>query len=442
MALNFDLTYLEPLVTKEKLNGIKDEILSAQKTLESRRGAGSDFLGWLSPKEMNGENELDRIESCAKKLRLQSDVVLVIGIGGSYLGARAAIEFLNSPLYNSLPGTKTQVWFLGNDISASHIAEILNICEGKDVSAIVISKSGTTTEPAVAFRIIKGYLEKRYGEKAADRIVAITDASRGALRTLSEREGYETFVIPDDVGGRFSVLTPVGLLPAAVAEIDIKALVSGAQAASESYRTAPFEQNDCLKYAAVRNILLREGKGVEIFASWDSCLGMTGEWLKQLFGESEGKDGKGLLPASVLFTTDLHSMGQFIQDGSRIMFETVLSFEKDKDTIFVEKASEDLDGLNYLAGMSLTEMTERAKTAVAMAHRSGKTYSGMLSIAERSEAEYGALLYFFEYACGVSGYTLGVNPFNQPGVEDYKKNMFALLGKPGYEDLARELLQK
>lgn len=442
MAISVDLRYLDPDVSRGDMEAIAPRILAAQKTLAEKTGAGSDFLGWTTPAALNKNAEIARIMRCAQRLRETSDAVIVVGIGGSYLGARAAIEYLVSPMYNSLPGKKPQIWFLGNDISASHMAETLEACEGKKLSVIVVSKSGTTTEPAVAFRILKQELDRRYGAQAASHIVAITDAARGALHTMAVKEGFETFVIPDDVGGRFSVLTPVGLLPIAVAGADIEELLLGAADAAAKYADTDFWSNDCLQYAAVRNILLEKGRPVELFASWDPCLTMTGEWLKQLFGESEGKQHKGLFPAAVTYTTDLHSMGQFVQDGSRIMFETVLSFEKDKTDIPVKTQDNDLDGLNYLNGMTMCEMTGRAKTAVAMAHRSGGTPSVMITTPARTPYEYGWMLYFFEYACGVSGYTLGVNPFDQPGVEDYKKNMFALLGKPGYQELASKLLQK
>lgn len=442
MSISVDFKYLAPDVTREDLEAMAPRALAAQKILAEKSGAGNDFLGWTTPEKLNSNSEIARIMRCAQRLRESSDAVIVVGIGGSYLGARAAIEYLVSPMYNSLPGKKPNIWFLGNDISASHMAETLEACEGKSLSVIVISKSGTTTEPAVAFRVLKQELEKRYGSQAASHIVAITDAARGALHTMAEKEGYESFVIPDDVGGRFSVLTPVGLLPIAIAGVDIEALLLGAADAAIECAKTDFWANDCLKYAAARNVLLEKGKSVELYASWDPCLTMTGEWLKQLYGESEGKQQKGLFPAAVTYTTDLHSMGQFVQDGSRIMFETVLSFEKDKTDIPVNKQKSDLDGLNYLNGMTMCEMTGRAKEAVAMAHRSGNTPSIMISTPARTPYEYGWMLYFFEYACGVSGYILGVNPFDQPGVEDYKKNMFALLGKPGYEELAAKLLQK
>lgn len=430
VELNFE--FLAPFVTREDFEALAPEVLAAQQTLRQKSGAGSDFLGWLEPKAINTDDDLLRLTRCAERLRETSDHILVVGIGGSYLGARAAIEYLVSPLYNSLPNESPKVWFVGNDLSASHIAEVLKICKGKRLSVIVISKSGTTTEPAVAFRLIKQEMLKRYGEQAACRIVAVTDKAHGALRTMADQEGYETFVIPDDIGGRYSVLTPVGLLPAAAAGISISQLLRGASDAKKACDVADFWQNPCLQYVAARNILYRKGCAIELFCGWDSCLTMTAEWLKQLFGESEGKDHKGLFPASATYTTDLHSLGQFVQDGSRTLFETVLSFKEDSASITLQREESDLDDLNYLAGMTLTEIREKARRAVAMAHHKGGAASMMLSLDARTPYEYGWLLYFFEYACGVSGYTLKVNPFNQPGVEDYKTNMFALLGKPGY----------
>lgn len=442
MAIALDFTYLEPYVTRVELEQIAPEILAAQQMLTQKTGLGNGFLGWLDPRSLNTDDDLLRLTCCAARLHETSDAVLVVGIGGSYIGARAAIEYLVSPLYNSLPFATPKIWFLGNDLSASHLTEVLKSCKGQRISVIVISKSGTTTEPAVAFRVLKQEMLKRYGDQTASHIVTITDKAHGALRTLTDQEGYESFVIPDDVGGRFSVLTPVGLLPIAVAGISISGLLAGAADAAKACANTDFWRNPCLQYVAARNTLLRKGCTVELFCGWDSCLAMTVEWLKQLFGESEGKEHRGLFPASVTYTTDLHSLGQFVQDGSRVMFETVLSFKDDNASVTIQKEDNDLDGLNYLAGKTLGEMTERAKQAVAMAHHAGGIASMLLSIPSRTPYEYGWLLYFFEYACGVSGYTLKVNPFDQPGVEDYKKNMFALLGKPGYQDLANRLLQK
>ena len=431
MAVKIDLTYLESVVTRQDLQQISSEVLLAQKTLLGKIGPGSEFTGWLDPAQINTDQALTQLVQCAKRLRETSDAILVVGIGGSYLGARAAIEYLVSPLYNNLSEKMPKIWFVGNDISASHITEVFNICKEQRVSVIVISKSGTTTEPAVAFRLIRQLMQSRYGEMAASRIVAVTDQARGALRTMALREGYETFVIPDDIGGRFSILTPVGLLPLAVAGVDIAALIQGASDAKKACDSTDFWKNDCLQYVAARNVLYRKGCSVELFCGWDPCFQMTGEWLKQLFGESEGKAGKGLFPGSAIFPTDLHSLGQFVQQGSRILFETVLSFKDDYVTLTIPEQVDDLDGLNYLAGMTLGEINEKAQQAVAMAHQAGGVASIMLNVENRSAYEYGWLLYFFEYACGVSGYTLNVNPFDQPGVEDYKKNMFTLLGKPG-----------
>ena len=442
MALSIDFTYLDQMISPARRREIAPEILAAQKTLLGKSGAGSDFLGWLDPAALNSPGELSRLEACAKRLAAQSGAVLVVGIGGSYLGARAAVEYLVSPLYNSIPKKTPDLWFVGNDVSASHLAEVLSACRGQEISVIVSSKSGTTTEPAVAFRVLKKELARRYGGDAASHVVAITDRARGALLAMARAEGYETFVIPDDVGGRFSVLTPVGLLPIALAGVDVRSLIAGAADASSSCASSDFDSNICLQYAAARNLLLRAGRSVELFCGWNPCFTMTAEWLKQLFGESEGKDHKGLFPASAAFTTDLHSLGQFIPDGSRILFETVVSIGEDTASLSVEAEDGDPDGLNYLAGMPLGEINHRAERAVAMAHRSGGTPSIILTTPSRSAYEYGWMLYFFEFACGVSGYTLGVNPFDQPGVEDYKKNMFALLGKPGYEALAAQLSNK
>ncbi|MEG2174427.1 MAG: glucose-6-phosphate isomerase [Oscillospiraceae bacterium] len=439
MPVSVNFEFLSGYVSPEERKALESEILTAQRVLMNKNGAGSNFLGWLSPANLNAPEELVQIGNCATRLIADSDAVLVIGIGGSYLGARAAVEFLVSPLYNALPKKTPEIWFIGNDLSASHLTEVLTLCEGKRVSVIVISKSGTTTEPAVAFRVLRAYMEQRYGDLAATRIVAVTDKSRGALRTQANTEGYETFAIPDDVGGRFSVLTPVGLLPIAVAGIDIEQLIKGAAAAAHDCAVANFDDNPCLQYVAARNVLLRKGRAVELFCGWDPAFSQTAEWLKQLFGESEGKGHQGLFPASAAYTTDLHSLGQFVQDGSSILFETVCSIEQDTHVLSVSEQVNDLDGLNYLAGMTLGEMTHRARRAVALAHHAGGTPGIFVDMPARTPYEYGWMLYFFEYACAVSGYTLGVNPFDQPGVEDYKRNMFALLGKPGYEELAASL---
>ena len=381
-----------------------------------------------------------------EKIKNDSEVLLVIGIGGSYLGARAAIEFLRHSFYNNAPKEirKTpEIYFVGNSISSTYIKHLIDVIGDRDFSVNVISKSGTTTEPAIAFRIFKELAEKKYGkEEAAKRIYATTDKARGALKTLATEEGYETFVVPDDVGGRFSVLTAVGLLPIAVSGADIEKLMEGAAAGRKAALENAFEDNEALKYAAIRNILLRKGKNVEILANYEPSLHYVSEWWKQLYGESEGKDNKGIFPASVDLTTDLHSMGQFIQDGSRIMFETVLNVEESRCELVINEAESDLDGLNYLAGKTVDFVNKSAMNGTVLAHTDGNVPNLMINIPKQDEFYLGELFYFFEFACGVSGYILGVNPFNQPGVESYKKNMFALLGKPGYEELREELLAK
>lgn len=441
MSVRFQDRYLKTLLKESDFAAIKEEVLSAKQTLDRRCGAGNDFLGWLDLPEGQEERELARIENAAARIRSLCDVLVVIGIGGSYLGARAAIEFVNGTRLGGAP----QVLFAGCDLSPSTIAETLALLEGKRVCLNVISKSGTTTEPAVAFRIFREWMENRYGkEEAAKRIFVTTDKCRGKLKELSDRLGYETFVVPDDVGGRFSVLSPVGLLPIAAAGISICEMLSGAAKAKLSCESGDYESNDALRYAAARNLLYRKNRAVEVFTSYEPSLAMTAEWWKQLYGESEGKDGKGIFPASVTFTTDLHSLGQFIQDGSKLLFETVLKLNTPKDTVTVPFDPENNDGLNFLAGKSLQEICDSAFIATAIAHEDGGTPSILLELDGRSAADFGYLVFFFEYACAVSGYMLGVNPFNQPGVEAYKKNMFALLGKPGeeYAALRETLLRK
>ncbi|MDD6456793.1 MAG: glucose-6-phosphate isomerase, partial [Lachnospiraceae bacterium] len=419
---------------------------SAKELLLSGEGAGNDFLGWVDLPVNYDKEEFERIKKAAQKIQSDSDVLLVIGIGGSYLGARAANEFLNHNFFNCL--TKEQrkapeIYYVGNSISSTYVSQLRDVLKDKDFSVNIISKSGTTTEPAIAFRIFKKMLEEKYGkEEAARRIYATTDKARGALKNLATEEGYETFVVPDDVGGRFSVLTAVGLLPIAVSGADIDALMAGAASARENALNAPFEENDSLKYAALRNIMLRKGKSVEITANYEPSLHYVSEWWKQLFGESEGKDQKGLFPASVDLTTDLHSMGQFIQDGSRVMFETVISIEKPVEEIILEEEPVDLDGLNYLAGKSVDFINKSAMNGTILAHTDGNVPNLTVSVPEQNAFYLGQLFYFYEFACGVSGYILGVNPFNQPGVESYKKNMFALLGKPGYEEERERLLKR
>ena len=418
----------------------------AKDVLVSKNGAGNDFLGWIDLPVDYDKEEFSRIEKAAEKIKKDSDVLIVIGIGGSYLGARAAIEFLRHGFYNSLPKEKRgtpEIYYVGNSISSTYLQGVIDVIGDRDFSVNVISKSGTTTEPAIAFRIFKKMLEDKYGqEEAAKRIYATTDKARGALKDLATKEGYESFVVPDDVGGRFSVLTAVGLLPIAVSGADITALMDGAASGRELALNEKFEDNEAMKYAAIRNILLRKGKSVEVLANYEPALHYIGEWWKQLYGESEGKDQKGIFPAAVDFTTDLHSMGQFIQDGARIMFETVMNVEEARETITIEKEAEDLDGLNYLAGKTMDFVNKSAMNGTILAHTDGNVPNLMIKIPKMDEFHLGQLFYFFEFACGVSGYILGVNPFNQPGVESYKKNMFALLGKPGYEEEREALLKR
>ena len=443
MTLKLNDKYLSEYVTAEDLREIEPEVEKAHETLKSGTGEGNDFLGWIDLPVNYDREEFERIKAAAERIKKSCDVFIVIGIGGSYLGARAAIEFCTSAKYNALKKDTPDIYFSGNDISASNMSELLSICEGRDVCINVISKSGTTTEPAIAFRIFRELLEKKYGkEEARSRIFVTTDKSRGKLKELSNEEGYETFVVPDDVGGRYSVLTPVGLLPIAVAGINIDDMMSGAAAARAEYTLTDISKNDCYKYAALRNILYRKGKSVEILASYESSLGMTAEWWKQLYGESEGKNNKGIFPASVSFTTDLHSMGQFIQQGSRIMFETVIDLINSSDSVVIPYDETNSDGLNFIAGKDMHYVCRTAFTGTAIAHTDGGTPNIVIELSKRGAYEFGYLVYFFELACGISGYMLGVNPFNQPGVEEYKKNMFALLGKPGYEDLQKELLAK
>ncbi|MBE6788516.1 MAG: glucose-6-phosphate isomerase [Ruminococcaceae bacterium] len=443
MSLKLITKYAEGFVNPHEIEAIKTQISAAHKTVHQKSGLGSDFLGWLDLPANYDKEEFARIKKAAEKIKKNTEVFIVIGIGGSYLGARAAIEFIRSPMYNQLKKDTPDVYFAGNSISADYLNELLDICEGRDVSINVISKSGTTTEPAVAFRIFKKLLEDKYGKEGAkERIFCTTDKARGTLKELSDREGYETFVVPDDVGGRYSVLTAVGLLPMAVAGIDLDSVMRGAQDASKAFSEDDFENNDCYKYAAYRNILYRKGKAIEIMVSYEPRFAMMNEWYKQLYGESEGKDQKGIFPASVIFSTDLHSMGQFIQDGSRNLFETVVNIKKPNRDIAIEADPENFDGLNFLAGKTMSQVNEKAFEGTILAHNEGGVPNLVLEIPEANEYEFGYMVYFFEKACAISGYTLAINPFDQPGVEAYKKNMFALLGKPGYEDRQAELLEK
>ena len=415
-------------------------VKAAQDTLHSKSGAGNDFLGWVDLPVNYDKEEFARIKAAAEKIKKDTDVFIVIGIGGSYLGARAAIEFLTSQNYNLTCKDTPQIFFTGNSISSSALAEIMELCEGKDVSVNMISKSGTTTEPAIAFRVFRELLEKKYGKEGArERIFCTTDKARGTLKELATKEGYETFVVPDDVGGRFSVLTAVGLLPIAVAGADIDALMAGAAKAESDFDNSDLMTNDCYKYAALRNILYRKGKSTEILVSYEPAFALMNEWFKQLYGESEGKDNKGLFPASVIFSTDLHSMGQYIQDGRRNLFETVVLFDKCKREITLGTDPENVDGLNFLSGKTMDFVNKKAFEGTVLAHTDGGVPNIVLNVEEMTETELGYLIYFFEKACAISGYLLGVNPFDQPGVESYKKNMFALLGKPGYEAQKAEL---
>ena len=429
MALKLNEKYLSSFVKDSELKPLLAEAATAAEKLQKGDCAGNDFIGWrILPTEYD-RDEFARIKDAAKRIRETSQVLVVIGIGGSYLGARAAIEFLGGRFYNDFADLK--VYFVGNSISSEELSAVLRLCEGKDVSVNVISKSGTTTEPAIAFRIFKNYMEQRYGKaEAAKRIYATTDKARGTLKELSTREGYETFVVPDDVGGRYSVLTAVGLLPIAAAGFDIDALMAGAQAGQKKFEKA--DDNASNRYAAIRNLLYRGGKKTELYVSFDPAFTMFNEWLKQLYGESEGKDGKGIFPASIICSTDLHSMGQYIQDGERTLYETFVSFSSARDEITVEKAAEDFDGLNYLAGKTMAQINATAMEATILAHVDGGVPCMLLEVEKMDEQNLGELVYFFEHACAVSGAMLGVNPFNQPGVEAYKKNMFRLLGKPGY----------
>lgn len=444
--VSFDYSKAAGFVKEEEIQNIKSAVLGAKEVLLNKSGAGSDFLGWVDlPVEYDRE-EFARIKKAAEKIQHDSDVLLVVGIGGSYLGARAAIEFLSHSFYNNLSKGKRktpEIYFVGNSISSKYIRDLQELLDGKDFSVNIISKSGTTTEPAIAFRVFKKMLIEKYGrEEASKRIYATTDQARGALKNLANEEGYESFVVPDDVGGRFSVLTAVGLLPIAVCGADIDKLMEGAAEARKKALDAPYEENPVLLYAALRNILHRKGKLVEIVANYEPSLHYISEWWKQLYGESEGKDQKGIFPAAVDLTTDLHSMGQFIQDGSRIMFETVLNVEDSSAELILEKEEVDTDGMNYLAGKTVDFVNESAMNGTILAHTDGNVPNLKINIPAQDEVSLGQLFYFFEFACGVSGYLLGVNPFNQPGVESYKKNMFALLGKPGYEEDREALLKR
>lgn len=436
--LELDLSKVLDFVSCEEIAKMEEEVKNAEKLLMEGTGEGNDFLGWINLPTNYDKDEFERIKVAAKKIRENSEVLVVIGIGGSYLGARATIDFLSNTFYNKVPNGP-EIYFAGNSISGTYLAHLIQAIGDRDFSVNVISKSGTTTEPAIAFRIFKEMLEKKYGvEGARERIFATTDASKGALKKLSTEQNYETFTIPDDVGGRFSVLTPVGLLPIAAAGIDIDALMAGAREAQNDY-TAPYAENDCYKYAAVRNLLLRKGKCIELLINYEPKLHYVAEWWKQLYGESEGKDGKGLFPASVDLSTDLHSMGQYIQDGQRTLFETLIDIDEKETDVVIPFDEADLDGLNYIAGKGMNFVNEKAMLGTQLAHVDGGVPNIRVCMPKADAFSLGYLFYFFEKSCGISGYLLGVNPFNQPGVEAYKKNMFALLGKSGYEKEAEAL---
>ena len=440
MALKVNDKYLASFVSEHEYKGIQPAVTAAHETLAAKNGLGNDFLGWTTLPADYDKDEFARIKAAAEKIKKNSEVLIVIGIGGSYLGARAVIEAVKSSLYNSLKKDTPEIYFIGNTISPTYLNEVISLVEGRDFSVNIISKSGTTTEPALAFRVFRELLEKKYGaDGAKERIFATTDAKKGTLKELSDKNGYETFVIPDNVGGRFSVLTAVGLLPIAVAGCDIDALMNGAAAAMNDYNDPDINKNDCYKYAALRNILYRKGRAVEMLVAYEPSFAMMNEWFKQLFGESEGKDGKALFPASAVFSTDLHSLGQYIQDGSNILFETVVQFGKAQKDFYIEKEATNGDGLNFLAGQNMSVVNRKAFEGTVLAHTEGGTPNIVIEVPELNEYEIGYMIYFFEKACAVSGYMLGVNPFDQPGVESYKKNMFALLGKPGYEDRKAEL---
>ena len=444
--VRFDYSKASCFISEAEVASMKKIAEDAKEVLVSRTGAGNDFLGWIDLPVAYDKEEFARIKKAAEKIKGDSEVLLVIGIGGSYLGARAAIEFLRHNFYNMVSKEirKTpEIYFVGNNISSTYVKHLMDVIGERDFSVNIISKSGTTTEPAIAFRIFKEMLEKKYGKaEAAKRIYATTDKARGALKNLATEEAYETFVVPDDVGGRFSVLTAVGLLPIAVSGADIDKLMEGAASGRARALEADFAENDALQYAAIRNILLRKGKAIEVLANYEPSLHYVSEWWKQLYGESEGKDQRGIFPASVDLTADLHSMGQFIQDGSRILFETVLNVEEAQCELTIGEEPTDLDGLNYLAGRTMDFVNKNAMNGTILAHTDGNVPNLIVNIPKQDEFSLGELFYFFEFACGVSGYILGVNPFNQPGVESYKKNMFALLGKPGYEAQREALLKR
>ena len=440
MSIKLVDKFLDGFVSKNEIKNMQPSADAAFKTLKAKNGPGSDFLGWVDLPMNYDKDEFARIKIAAEKIKKNCDILVVIGIGGSYLGARAAIEFVKSPLYNDLATGTPKIYFAGNNISTTALTELISICEGKDICVNVISKSGTTTEPAVAFRVFKSILVNKYGEDGAkDRIFVTTDKCRGTLKQFSDAAGYETFVVPDDVGGRYSVLTAVGLLPIAVAGIDIDAMMAGAAAARDAYSESDIDKNDAVKYATIRNILARKGKCTEILVGYEPYMLMLNEWWKQLYGESEGKDNKGIFPSSVVFSTDLHSLGQYVQEGQRNLFETVINVKDPGARFIIPDDPANVDGLNFISGKELDYVNKTAMLATLIAHNDGGVPNMLIEIDDRSAYSFGYLVYFFELACAVSGYMLGVNPFDQPGVEAYKKNMFALLGKPGYEAMKADL---
>ncbi|MEK3734967.1 glucose-6-phosphate isomerase [Paenibacillus sp. FSL M8-0334] len=442
MAISFDYSSALSFLKQHEVDYFGEFVKTGHRMLHEKKGPGSDYLGWIELPHQYDREEFARIKDAAQRIRSHSDALVVIGIGGSYLGARSAIEALSHTFHNQMSGT-TEVYYAGQNISSTYVAHLLELLEGKDISVNVISKSGTTTEPAIAFRIFRDYMEKKYGKEGAkERIFATTDRSKGALKKLADEEGYETFVIPDDVGGRYSVLTAVGLLPIAVAGLDIDLMMAGAAAAADRYSNDDLAVNESYQYAAVRNALYRKGKTIELLANFEPSLHYVAEWWKQLFGESEGKDQKGLYPASVDFTTDLHSMGQYVQEGRRDLIETVLAVKKPRVEWIIQEDKDNLDGLNFLAGKSMDDVNKSAAQGTRLAHVDGGVPNLIVELDQLSEYTYGEMVYFFEKACGMSGLLLGVNPFDQPGVEAYKANMFALLGKPGYEAQKAELLKR
>lgn len=445
-AVSLNMRNLEGFVSEGQINNLKPMVAAAHKILHEKSGAGNDFLGWLDLPVDYDKDEFERVKAAAEKIKANSKVLIVVGIGGSYLGARAVIEALTGTFYNNLPEAEREtpeIYFAGNNISSTYLAQLLKVIGDRDFAVNVISKSGTTTEPAIAFRVFKELVENKYGkEEAKNRIFVTTDKARGALKNLATEEGYETFVIPDDVGGRFSVLTPVGLLPIAVAGINIDGLMAGAAKGREAYDNEDVNSNICYQYAAARHLLYEMGKTTEILVNYEPCLQYMGEWFKQLYGESHGKDGKGIFPASVNFSTDLHSMGQYIQDGMRNIFETVVNVEKAPIEMTIKEDTMNVDGLNFLSGRTIDFVNKNAMEGTALAHVEGGVPNIQINMSELTPAAVGELIYFFEKACAIGGYLLGINPFDQEGVEAYKKNMFALLGKPGYEELQKTLLNK